>query len=82
MIRLAKRVAGALRASDLRCEAVSLLLSDGSAAGQEIFHVHLHVIPRYVGDSCGLRLHLMPPGRPERTVLDEQAAVLKDILHG
>jgi histidine triad (HIT) family protein len=34
----------------LRCEGINLFLADGSAAGQTIFHPHLHVIPRYVGD--------------------------------
>ncbi|MCH7696802.1 MAG: HIT family protein, partial [Proteobacteria bacterium] len=25
-------------------------VNDGQAAGQSIFHVHIHMIPRYVGD--------------------------------
>ncbi|MEQ3554596.1 HIT family protein [Pseudonocardia nematodicida] len=50
MFRVAHRVAGALRRTDLRCEGVNLFLSDGEAAFQEVFHVHLHVIPRYRGD--------------------------------
>jgi hypothetical protein len=29
-------------------------LADGRAASQEIFHVHLHVFPRYEGDPFGL----------------------------
>jgi histidine triad (HIT) family protein len=31
-------------------------LADGEAAGQEVFHVHLHVFPRFQGDghaNCG-----------------------------
>lgn len=28
----------------------NLGINDGQAAGQTIFHLHLHVIPRYVGD--------------------------------
>lgn len=34
----------------LGCDAVSVLLRDGAAAGQEIPHVHWHLIPRYTGD--------------------------------
>lgn len=49
------RVAAALRASGLRCEGVNLWLADGKAAGQQVFHVHLHVVPRYAGDGFGLR---------------------------
>jgi histidine triad (HIT) family protein len=68
--------AAALRASSLRCEGVNLLLADGEAAGQEIFHAHLHVIPRYPGDGFGFRL---PPGysvRP-RAELDDAAGALR-----
>jgi hypothetical protein len=27
-----------------------LAASDAAAAGREVFHLHLHVVPRYVGD--------------------------------
>jgi diadenosine tetraphosphate (Ap4A) HIT family hydrolase len=71
--RLAAR---ALRASSLRCEGVNLFVADGEAAGQDVFHVHLHVIPRHEDDGFGLRL---PPDysvRP-RVELDEAAAALR-----
>jgi histidine triad (HIT) family protein len=61
MWSLALRVAGALRRSDLRCEGINLLLADGEAAGQEIFHVHVHVVPRWKGDGLGFRFP--PRGR-------------------
>jgi histidine triad (HIT) family protein len=48
-------LAGALRGSGLRCEGVNFFLADGEAAGQEVFHVHLHVFPRFPGDGFGLR---------------------------
>jgi histidine triad (HIT) family protein len=42
---------------------VNLLQSSGAAAGQTVFHLHLHVIPRYAGDP--LRLPWTPaPGDP------------------
>jgi histidine triad (HIT) family protein len=55
IFRLAQRLAQALRASGLRCEGVNFFLADGEAAMQEVFHVHLHVFPRYPGDGFGLR---------------------------
>jgi histidine triad (HIT) family protein len=69
MFATARRAAAALRASALRCEGVNLFLADGEAAGQEIFHAHLHVIPRYEGDGFGLRF---PPdyGPKPRAELD------------
>ncbi|GAA2452566.1 HIT family protein [Streptomyces pulveraceus] len=48
---VAHRLGRALRRSGLRCEGVNLLLADGEAAFQEVFHVHLHVIPRFAGDA-------------------------------
>lgn len=51
LFKIAQRMAAALRASGVQCEGVNLFLADGEAAFQDVFHVHLHVIPRYKGDS-------------------------------
>ena len=51
----AHRLAQAVRDSGTRCEGVNLVLADGAAAGQEVFHVHMHVLPRYAGDQSGFR---------------------------
>jgi diadenosine tetraphosphate (Ap4A) HIT family hydrolase len=45
MFRTAQKIADALYESGLACEGVNLLLADGEAAGQEVFHVHLHGFP-------------------------------------
>jgi diadenosine tetraphosphate (Ap4A) HIT family hydrolase len=66
----------ALRETDLRSEAVNLYLADGRAAGQAVFHAHLHVIPRYPGDSSGLHLHAESPQSPGTDVLGKQAKKL------
>ena len=55
LFNVAMRVSEALRTSGIRCEGVNLLLADGEAAGQEIPHVHLHVIPRFEGDGFGFK---------------------------
>ena len=55
MLQVAQRVDIAIRASGLKCEGVNLFLADGRAAGQDVFHVHLHVIPRFSGDGHHLR---------------------------
>ncbi|MFB9181331.1 HIT family protein [Dactylosporangium sucinum] len=61
----------------VRHEGVNLFLADGAAAGQEVFHVHLHVVPRYEGD--GFKL-VVQPGRPTRAELDEMAASIRAAL--
>ena len=74
---VAQRLAGALRRSGVRCEAVTLLLADGEAAQQEIFHVHLHVIPRFKGDGFGLRFPPQYGLKPERAELEDVAGRIR-----
>lgn len=76
VFRSGQFAAAALRASSLRCEGVNLFLADGEAAGQEVFHVHLHVVPRYEDDGFGLRLPADYSIRP-RAELDEAAEALR-----
>lgn len=57
---LAQTIAGRAR-ERLGADGVNLLHSSGSAAWQTVFHFHIHVIPRYLGDP--LRLPWVPaPG--------------------
>jgi len=72
MFMVAMRLAAALRTSGLRCEGVNLFLADGEAAFQEVFHAHLHVFPRFSGDS--LRTDAGWSVVPERDELDAIAA--------
>lgn len=48
--RVARDVASAQRAA-LGSDAQHFLVNDGKAASQTVPHVHIHVIPRYRGDS-------------------------------
>ena len=73
MFRVAQRVAAALRECGVKCEGVNFFLADGEAAGQEVFHVHLHVFPRYSGDGFGLNLPPDYQDRPNREELNEIA---------
>ena len=72
---VAMRLARALRRSGLRCDGVNLFLADGEAAGQEVFHVHLHLIPRFAGD--GFRLDADSATEPPRAELDAIAARIR-----
>lgn len=75
--KVAHRLGRALRRSGLRCEGVNLLLADGEAAFQEVFHVHLHVFPRFTGDP----LRISADWRvQERKQLDETSAALRSGL--
>ncbi len=77
MFMVAQRLAAAVRSSGLRCEGVNLFLADGRAAGQEVFHVHLHMFPRYAGDLFRLN---SGQRRMSRRELDEIAARVRALL--
>jgi len=74
MFRVGQRMAAAIRESRVRSDGVNLFLADGEAAGQEVFHVHLHVLPRYAGDGFKLQITSADPNRSE---LDDVAAQLR-----
>ncbi len=72
--RAGKRVAEALTRA-VAAEGVNLIMNNGAAAGQIVFHAHLHVIPRFAGDGV-----FSPPKR--LTYGDgEDAHVAEQITH-
>lgn len=48
---LAKKLAVALKKLT-GCDGVNILQNNGEAAGQTVFHFHVHVIPRFKNDDC------------------------------
>ncbi len=78
MMEVAQRLMNGLRKTNLHCEGINLFLADGEAAGQEIGHVHLHVIPRYANDGFGLRFASDYETLPQREELDKIAASIRE----
>ena len=54
---LAMKIAARLR-EVLHPDGFNILQNNGKAAGQMVFHYHMHIIPRFVGD--GLRISPAP----------------------
>ena len=44
---------GALLTRKLGCDGLNVLINSGAVAGQEVFHIHVHLIPRYA-DAPGM----------------------------
>lgn len=65
LFEISMRMAAALRASGLHCEGVNWFLAGGEAAGQEVFHVHLHIFARFRGDGFRLVMDRSTPAREE-----------------
>jgi len=55
-------------------DAMNLIVSSGEAAGQDVYHFHIHLIPRRAGDGFEVPLPFAGSKMPDRTVLDAQAA--------
>ena len=70
-----QRTAAAIRKSGVKCEGVNLFLADGEAAFQEVFHVHMHIFPRYKDDSFKLVADWSV--KPPRDELDRVAREIK-----
>ena len=73
---VAKKVATAMQ-KVLKCDGVNILQNNGEAAGQTVFHVHMHVIPRYKGDQVQIT---WKPGEQTDVIADEILAEIQKAL--
>lgn len=74
--RAVARVARAIR-SAFAPQGLSVYQANGRAAGQTVFHYHVHLVPRYEGDGMALS---WPVKNPPRSALEEHAAKIRAAL--
>ncbi|MGH7632622.1 MAG: HIT family protein [Gemmatimonadaceae bacterium] len=55
-------------------QGTNLIVSSGAEAGQDVYHFHIHLIPRRAGDGFDVPLPFAGSAMPERTQLDAMAA--------
>ncbi|MFN8226962.1 MAG: HIT family protein [Mycobacterium sp.] len=77
MMRLGQRIARAARASGLHADGNNIVINDGKAAFQSVFHIHLHVTPRHTGDKLTFAKGLVVRKDPDR---EATARILRDAL--
>lgn len=58
-------------------DGVNVVQSNGEAAGQEVFHAHVHVLPRYADDDVSVR---WPSGKLTEGAAAETAATIREEL--
>jgi len=73
-ILLAKKLAVKMKAA-LHCDGLNIVQNNGEAAGQTVFHFHLHLIPRYKDDNAGI---VWKPGTISEEEMKELAALLTE----
>ena len=70
--RIAPAVAAATEATGF-----NIWTANGKGAGQEVLHLHLHILPRFEGDDFGLRFPKGYPIAAPRADLEEMAAKIR-----
>lgn len=86
LLNTGSRIARALYQSSLKPAAVHYVINDGPAAQQTVPHVHLHVMPRYQGDSAKFVARLLRKpldillGPVAREKLEREAAEVRQQL--
>ena len=73
---LAKKMAADLK-NGLNSDGIHVLQNNGEAAGQTVFHFHMHLIPRYAED--GLHMNWKPGVLTEETKQEILSKVAKYI---
>ena len=71
-----RRVARAIRDA-FRPEGLSVYQANGKAAGQTVFHYHVHLLPRHASDGMEL---VWPVKNPPRETLEANAAKIRAAL--
>lgn len=78
LFEVGMEVAQAVRDSKIKSEGINFWLADGIAAGQEIFHIHLHVLPRSEQDGIKLKGPRLDLGRSQ---MDDDAEIVRTELN-
>lgn len=51
MIKISQKLSQTLKNSGL-ADGVNIIINNGEVAGQEVFHSHIHIVPRLLGDNA------------------------------
>jgi histidine triad (HIT) family protein len=79
------KLAGVIR-KVTKVDDMNIVVNSGKTAGQDVFHYHVHLIPRRAEDGFDIPLPFGGSEMPDRTLLDAMAvriiAALRDPVRG
>ena len=79
VMAMTQRVAAvALDPEGIAAEGVNVFQTNGAVAFQTVFHLHMHVLPRWRTDSFRIELHRAPG---EEETMDRHASLYRARLH-
>lgn len=73
---LAKKAAAVL-VQVFGADGINILQNTGKAAGQTVFHFHIHLIPRYEGDGAMIQ---WKPGEQDTQTLESALVKIRELL--
>ena len=74
---LAAKIGRALKKAT-GCDGINIVQNNGEAAGQTVFHLHIHVIPRWNGDTVKVEWdHLEPTDAEFKETVELVKAAIK-----
>ena len=68
---VARKVARAVKAAT-GCDGINILQNNGVAAGQTVFHYHIHVVPRFDDDTVKIKWEALSVEMDEISVMAEK----------
>lgn len=75
VFQVAVKVAKAMKET-LGCEGLNIVQNNGEIAGQTVFHFHMHIIPRYKGDTVNIG---WTPGKADADEINELKEKLQQV---
>ena len=76
MMSVARRIAIAIKKTDIKADGFQLQVNSGEAAGQEVLHCHIHVKPRYTGETLNVT-----KAKASTDELEETARKIREALN-
>lgn len=77
VMQTTKKIATAIE-QVMGADGFNILVNNGTEAGQQVFHTHVHIIPRYKSAA----FQKFPPGKPNVKVTPEELAEIANKIRG